>query len=356
MQTTIYSPTQEHIKLLADQLQANEVVAIPTETVYGLAGNARSAVALKKIFEIKNRPENHPLIVHFAKPDESTHQAWTEVLAEWSREIPEIAIQLAQAFWAGPLTLVLPKAKSVLKEVTGGQDSVGLRCPSHPVAQAILKEFGGGLAAPSANRFGKISPTTSLHVTQEFVNVRDENFLQHHLAVLDGGACHIGIESTIINLCDWSTTGPTLLRPGMISIAEIEEKTGIVVSEKIKSSLRHSGGLMAHYAPKTLLSLKKIDFKNFVAIPYHRLAYVYRNLDHVALEKDKFPMIDFYLLPESAEQIAHNLYSQLRELDTKSYDEIVFCPLPLVGQWHGIMDRLLRAEQGSGTANDPSHL
>src|SRR4249919_832993 len=183
-------------------LRAGGLVAFPTETVYGLGADASSPAALGRMFAAKGRPSDHPVIVHLQAGEDLTH---------WARNIPVVAQQLADHFWPGPLTLVLRRAAGVLDAVTGGQETVGLRTPSHPIAQRLLKAFGGGIAAPSANRFGRVSPTTAQHVRDELGDALD--------LILDGGPCEVGIESTIVDL---STGTPVLLRPGRIGVAEIE--------------------------------------------------------------------------------------------------------------------------------------
>ena len=193
---------QKSIKAAVTILRAGGLVVFPTETVYGLGADAANAAAVRKIFAAKGRPADHPVIVHLASDRD---------LTRWASDIPPAVRQLAERFWPGPLTLVVRRAKSVSDEVTGGQDTIGLRVPSHPIAQALLNAFGGGIAAPSANRFGHISPTTVRHVREELGDRVD--------LILDGGACEVGIESTIV---DVSGGTPVLLRPGRVSEEEIE--------------------------------------------------------------------------------------------------------------------------------------
>jgi L-threonylcarbamoyladenylate synthase len=198
-------------------LQQGGLVAIPTETVYGLAADASNEEAVHTIFSAKGRPADHPLIVHLAAPAigevplVNRSDAWFKLIAPWVRDLPEDAMRLVEAFWPGPLTLVLKKDKHVLNAVTGGQDTIALRSPDHPVAQALLQAFGGGLAAPSANRFGRVSPTRAADVSAEFIDQVD-------LLILDGGDCAVGIESTIVDL---SSGTPILLRPGAIKPGQI---------------------------------------------------------------------------------------------------------------------------------------
>ena len=224
-------PTQD--TTLDDALAAlrrGEAIGLPTETVYGLAADAHDPEAVRRIYELKGRPSDHPLIVHVA--DAVTASRWA---GDW----PEAAEALADAFWPGPLTLILPRAANVSDEVTGGQDTVGLRVPSHPVAHALLRAFDGGVAAPSANRFGHLSPTTAQHVRDEFGAAVP--------VVLDGGDCEIGLESTIVDL---SGEAPRILRPGAISRPEIEAVIGPVAEGQDSDGPRVSGTLASHYAPR----------------------------------------------------------------------------------------------------------
>jgi len=237
------------IERAARLLEQGKLVALPTETVYGLGADASNPDAVAGIFAAKGRPSNHPVIVHVARDAD---------LSRWTSRLPVEAIKLATAFWPGPLTLILPRASNVPAAVTGGQDSVGLRCPSHPVAQALLKEFRagqGGIAAPSANRFGRVSPTTAQHVIDEF----GEPGVGPVAAVLDGGHCQVGIESTIIDLSRLDTHGPVLLRPGQISAAQIADLVGRTPALPDAAAPRVSGSLDAHYAPRTPLRLCALE-------------------------------------------------------------------------------------------------
>ncbi|MFZ4379918.1 MAG: L-threonylcarbamoyladenylate synthase, partial [Polynucleobacter sp.] len=236
-------------------LRDGGLVAFPTETVYGLGADAKNPEAIKKIFAAKGRPSNHPLIVHLAAPEkyDVAQIDWAALLSPWVRDLSEDALLLANTFWPGPLTLVFKKDKSVLNELTGGQDTVAIRAPAHPIAQELLRKFKGGVVAPSANRFGKVSPTSAADVRNEFEGMLD-------LMVLDGGDCEVGIESTIIDMS--SGDKAILLRPGAITPSEILAKTGIKViqaGEALKKDEevlpRVSGSLLAHYAPTTPLRL-----------------------------------------------------------------------------------------------------
>ena len=218
------------IRKAADVLRRGGLVAFPTETVYGLGADADNDQALQAIFRVKGRPETHPLIVHLAGVGQ---------LKDWTASIPDSAWKLGERFWPGPLTLILKKASRVSKVVTGGQETVGLRVPDHPAALSLLREFGGGVAAPSANRFGKVSPTTAEHVRQDLGSDVDY--------VLDGGPCSIGVESTIV---DFSSGDPVILRPGGLTRERLEEALGRPVLVKGAGPVRVSGQLESHYAPR----------------------------------------------------------------------------------------------------------
>ncbi|HZI11045.1 MAG TPA: L-threonylcarbamoyladenylate synthase, partial [Myxococcus sp.] len=209
-----------------DLLRHGGVIALPTETVYGLAANAEDELAVRRVFAIKGRPATHPLIVHIPG---------VEHLASWAREVPEAAHRLASAFWPGPLTLVLPRTPRATDAVTGGQDTVALRVPGHPVALEVLRRLGGGLAAPSANRFGRVSPTMAEHVRQDLGGDVD--------LVLDGGPCTVGVESTIVDL---SSDAPAILRPGGLAAEEVERVLGRPVPVRTESKVRVSGSLASH--------------------------------------------------------------------------------------------------------------
>jgi L-threonylcarbamoyladenylate synthase len=300
----------------AQQLAAGALVAFPTETVYGLGADAMNPQAVAKIFALKGRPSNHPLIVHLARGTP---------LQQWAQHVPAYAQALIDTFWPGPLTLVLKKSASVPPAVTGGQDTVGLRCPSHPVAQALLAEFArigsGGVAAPSANRFGQVSPTTAQHVRDEFGNQTP--------LLLDGGACDLGIESTII---DCTGAQPVLLRPGSIQRMQIQAVTGLPVLDRQADSPRVSGALPAHYQPATrvLLIAEPAQLpggKTALFAPVSPAGYggVFRQA------------------PADAYAYAHALYATLRELDALALDLICIAPPPDGPQWEAVHDRLRRA-------------
>ena len=347
----------DSIKRAVDVLKAGGLVAIPTETVYGLAADANNVLAINKIFSSKGRPSGHPLIVHIAQPglslsndQEATSNAWRETLSRWSRDVSPEALGLAQAFWPGPLTMILPKAKNVLLEVTGGQETVGVRCPNHPVAQHLLEEFGGGLAAPSANRFGRISPTTAEHVREEFPG--------NEVLVLDGGPCDVGIESTIVDLTRLDTHGAIVLRPGVITQAMIDQalgRNGITdgALAKTGSAPRVSGSLSAHYAPKTKLVL--YDAKDAESVLAKVNSSDLKNVAWVHFAKDLDAknlgfknVAQEVLLPLDSKAVARELYALLRHLDALNVDCIFFEQLPDGVEWDAIRDRLGRASVGSG--------
>jgi L-threonylcarbamoyladenylate synthase len=305
-------------------LRAGEVVAFPTETVYGLGADATHADAVAKIYALKGRPAAHPVIVHLADAAR---------LDEWAVDAPAGARKLAAAFWPGPLTLVLKRAAHVPDAVTGGQDTVGLRVPSHPVAQALLAAFGGGVAAPSANKFGRVSPTLAEHVFADFA-----------LAVpliLDGGATNVGIESTIVDL---SGERPRLLRPGGVPAAAIEAALGEVLASADEAAPRAPGALAAHYAPKAHVRLvKRVEMLDALA------SHKGRRLGVLALEV-KVPRLNPLLqrvVPAIASQYAHELYAALRALDGQHVDLILVETPPASPAWAAVHDRLARAARGA---------
>jgi L-threonylcarbamoyladenylate synthase len=305
------------IRRAAEILRRGGLVAFPTETVYGLGADASSAKAVARLYAAKRRPVDHPVIVHFAD---------AESAYSWAKEVPAAARKLAAKFWPGPLTLILKKSAKAGDFVTGRQDSIGLRVPSHPVAQELLKAFGGGVAAPSANRFGLLSPTTAAHVR---VDLGEEVEL-----VLDGGPSEVGIESTIVDL---SGVQPVLLRPGHIFVAQLEKALGIRVAAKQEDSPRHSGGLERHYAPRTPARL----------VPTHELDQeIARLKDKVAVLAFSRPdeRVDYWLrMPREPAAYAQKLYAALRELDSARCESILIEAPPETPEWAGVRDRLERA-------------
>ncbi len=312
-------------------LRAGELVAIPTETVYGLGADASNPAAVAKIFAAKGRPADHPLIVHLPAADH---------LERWAREIPAAAQKLAAAFWPGPLTLILKRQPTVPDAVTGGQDTVGLRVPNHPLALELLRAFDGGIAAPSANRFGRISPTTADHVREE---LGDRVAL-----ILDGGPCRIGIESTVI---DVTRGAPVVLRPGSITAADIEQAAnlGTVRSEPFsggKGTPRVSGSLEAHYAPHTpmrLVESAELPGKIAQALDSGRRIAV------LAFQPiTKCAGVESLNASTDPVRYAHDLYARLRELDHLNADLILVESVPELPAWLAVRDRLGRAACGSG--------
>ncbi len=308
-------------------LQRGELVAFPTETVYGLGADASNPSAVARLYAAKGRPTNHPVIVHLSDFNKLSH---------WATSVPASAAKLAKAFWPGPITLILPKAAHVLDDITGGQQSVGLRVPAHPLALELLNAFGGGVIAPSANKFGRLSPTRAEDVRAEFKN--------EVALVLDGGPCAVGIESTIIDL---SSEQPMILRPGMIDQAQIEAIIGpVLVSHKqseTASVTRAPGDLASHYAPTTPLKLVSADELNEIA-------------KSTANDLNRTAVLSFSVAPgccnwivaqQDPETFARDLYQNLRQLDNLKLDQILVEAPPKDPHWEGIWDRLTRASAKS---------
>ena len=321
------------VERAAALLHAGELVAFPTETVYGLGADASNPAAVAKIFAAKGRPADHPLIVHI--PD-ATH------LERWARDIPEEARLLAAKFWPGALTLILKRQPGVPDAVTGGQDTVGLRVPNHPLALALLKAFAGGIAAPSANKFGRISPTTARHVEDDLGDAVS--------LILDGGPCQVGIESTIVDL-----TGKRaiLLRPGMISAIDIGRVLGRAplspddpLAPPDLAKTRASGTLEAHYAPRTPLTLMPDDS---LPIALRNAIVQKERVAVLATHPAPFDMpgVTWRVAPADPAGFAHELYARLRELDALGCDRL-YVQKPVGQPWQAVLDRLRRAAAGSG--------
>ncbi|MFL5349171.1 MAG: L-threonylcarbamoyladenylate synthase [Hyalangium sp.] len=302
-------------------LQRGGVVALPTETVYGLAANAEDELAVRRVFAIKGRPATHPLIIHLAG---------VEALPDWARHIPPEARRLAEAFWPGPLTLVLPRTPRATDAVTGGQDTVALRVPSHPVALDVLRTLGGGLAAPSANRFGRVSPTTAEHVRLDLGDDVD--------LILDGGPCTVGVESTIVDL---SSGAPAILRPGGLAAEELERVLGRPVPVRASSTVRVSGSLASHYAPRVGVVLVEPSeaIARAESLRLQGLQVGVLGPARLALPRD-FVRFD---IPEDAAGAARLLYLRLREADMAGLDVLVACLPPAQGLGLAVRDRLARA-------------
>ncbi|TRW90670.1 L-threonylcarbamoyladenylate synthase [Candidatus Methylobacter oryzae] len=329
--------TADAIERAAELLRRGRLVAFPTETVYGLGADASDPDAVAGIFKAKGRPATHPLIVHIGD---------VASLYDWAGTVPEAALKLAERFWPGPLAMILPKKPEVPLAVTGGQPTVGLRMPNHPVALALLKSFGGGIAAPSANRFCRISPTQALHVSDELGDAVD--------MILDGGACQVGVESTIVDL---SGSRPRLLRPGHISREEIEAvlQTELLLPEnaapapEMSDEVRAPGMMAVHYAPTTPA----------MRCPAEQLAARIRQL---IADGKKIGLLSYQLdvaetaqirvlrLPEHAADYAQSLYAALRDLDNLQLDTILIEQPPQTEAWRAVNDRLGKASASSATA------
>ena len=307
------TPNSATVSQAVAALRRGELVAMPTETVYGLAADARNPAAIARIFALKGRPTEHPVIVHLSD---------AEQMRAWAKAIPEYAWQLAKEFWPGPMTLILHKQPGVLDQITGGQDSVGLRVPNHALALQLLAEFDDGLAAPSANRFGHISPTTAQHVRDEFGDQLE--------LILDGGAAQIGIESSII---DARTPELRILRPGAITAAQIAHLADAVPSGPAPSTLRVSGALKSHYAPRTRTALRdraEIEGKADATILVLSIATLPALQDGIALSANPA-------------EYSHALYAALRALDARGAEQILIERPPQTPAWAAIWDRLSRA-------------
>jgi L-threonylcarbamoyladenylate synthase len=325
----VIDPAQ--IAAAARMLEQGALVGFPTETVYGLGADAENPAAVAAIYAAKGRPQDHPVIVHLA-PDAD--------LDYWAADIPAEARQLAAAFWPGPLTLILKRAAHIPDAVSGGQDTVGLRCPSHPVAIALLQAFKGGrggIAAPSANKFGNVSPTTAQHVRDEFG--ADGTVA----AVLDGGRSQVGIESTIVDLSRLASHGPVLLRPGQVSAEAIAAVIDQLPAAADAAAPRASGTLESHYAPHTPVAMQD---SATLKTTLHQLQLAGRKV--ALIHYSDLPAAHAETrLPASPEGFAHALYASLRALDTTGAD-LILVEAPPPGQaWLGVNDRLRRAAHGS---------
>jgi L-threonylcarbamoyladenylate synthase len=327
--------TQVEIETAVQALRDGELVSFPTETVYGLGANAQNPAAVRKIFAAKARPETHPVIVHLDSP---------RFLHRWVREVPQGATRLAESFWPGPLTMVMPRALNVHDVVTGGQDTIAIRVPAHPMAQQLLTAFGGGIAAPSANRYGRLSPTRAEHVREELGDaVR---------VILDGGECQIGLESTIV-----SFEGPNvrLLRPGSVTAAQLREVVGEVLVGPTPQSPRVPGSTPMHYAPVTAMTIVpagEVDAQaDAASTGGKRIAVLAQRLP---LRSHKY--VTWINAGRRPEIYGHDLYNNLRTLDKAACQRILVQAVPDGDRWDAIRDRLLRAatsvvesDDGTGT-------
>jgi L-threonylcarbamoyladenylate synthase len=311
-------------------LRAGGLVAFPTETVYGLGADASNPAAVEKIYAAKGRPRNHPLIVHVAS---------VSLVSAWAASIPPAAQRLAERYWPGPLTLILRRSSHVSDAVTGGQDTIALRVPSHPIARALLSAFGGGIAAPSANRYGRVSATTAEHVRSEFGNIIG--------CVLDGGPSDVGIESTIV---DVSGGAPALLRPGHITAQELEATLGQPLVARSAASPRAPGTLAKHYAPQTPLMIMEPDLLLELARSMTRQGQKVAVLARSVLQP-LFEGVTWIAAPRDAAGYAHELYANLRALDDAGCSAMLVEQLPLDPAWAAITDRLMRAAAGSAPAD-----
>lgn len=306
-----------NVRRAVEILRAGGLVAFPTETVYGLGADASSEAALRKLYAVKGRPANHPVIVHFASADEAF---------AWAREVPEAARRLAARFWPGPLTLILKRSARAGDFVTGGQDTVGLRVPSHPMAQALLREFGSGVAAPSANRFGRVSPTRAAHVREDLGEDVD--------LVLEGGDSEVGIESTIVDL---SRGRAVLLRHGAITPAMLEQALGAAVAAADAGAPRASGTLERHYAPKTPLRLVASHALD------QEISRAGGGTGVLAFSRPDERAARWLRMPREPQGYAHRLYAALRELDAAGCALILVEEPPQDAAWAAVRDRLKRA-------------
>jgi L-threonylcarbamoyladenylate synthase len=327
--------TQVEIESAVQALRDGELVAFPTETVYGLGANAQNPAAVRKIFEVKGRPPNHPVIVHLDSP---------RYLHRWVREVPPGAMRLAEAFWPGPLTMVMPRAANVHDVITGGQDTIAIRVPAHPMAQQVLTAFGGGIAAPSANRYGRLSPTRAEHVREEFGEaVR---------VILDGGECQIGLESTIVA---FEADSVRLLRPGSITAAQLKKVVDELLIGVDAASPRVPGSPPTHYAPRTPLTIVpagEIDAQaDASSAGGRRVAVLAQRLP---LRAHKY--VTWINAGRRPEGYGRDLYTNLRTLDKAGCQCILVQGVPDGEHWDAVRDRLLRAatsvsesEDGTGT-------
>lgn len=323
--------TQLELDTAVQALRDGELVVFPTETVYGLGAHAAHPAALRRVFELKGRPPTHPLIVHLDSQ---------RFLPRWASEIPPAAQKLAERFWPGPLTLVLPRTATVHPLVTGGQDTVAVRVPAHPMAQQLLTALGGGIAAPSANRFGRLSPTRADHVRDEFgSSVR---------VILDGGECKLGLESTIVACLDGHVR---VLRPGSITVSQLRRVVGEVLTEPAPSAPRVPGSESAHYAPMTPLTIVPADEIEELA------ALMSQGGQRIAVLAQRPPLGTYQYVTwinagSRIEAYAHDLYAHLRTLDKAACSRILVQAVPAEERWDAVRDRLRRAAAASAADND----
>ena len=324
---------QDEIDRAVDALRDGDVIAFPTETVYGLGADAQNPDAVRKIFELKGRPATHPLIVHVDHP---------RMLERWALNVPPAAEALAARFWPGPLTLVLRRAPAVDLSITGGQDTVAVRVPGHPVAQQLLRSFGGGIAAPSANRYGRVSPTRAEHVREEFGDALR--------VVLDGGDCKLGLESTIVSCVD---AVPRVLRPGSITLTQLRTVVPGIEGRTEGAAPRVPGSDVKHYAPTTKLSLVQSDTLEEVVA---QLASAHERVAVLAMRPPRTAnkYMTWVNAGRRAEAYGRELYVNLRALDKAGAREILVEEVPEGEGWDAIRDRLRRAASAENVvAIDP---
>jgi L-threonylcarbamoyladenylate synthase len=331
-------------------LEEGGLVAFPTETVYGLGADAENPAAVARIYEAKGRPHDHPVIVHVAPGAD---------LDYWVTDVPEAARKLVQAFWPGPLTLILKRNPQIPDAVSAGQDSVGMRCPSHPVAIALLQAFKGGkggLAAPSANKFGNVSPTTAQHVRDEFgMDDHDDGALNGDDAcsaaelgmVLEGGSSEVGIESTIVDMSRLATHGPVLLRPGHISAQQIADVIGMLPAAPDQAAPRASGTLESHYAPRTPVTMLAADALAETLPKLHAKGIKVALIAHALPAALSATAHAQRLLPADPAGYAYGLYAALRDMDQSGAGLILVETPPQAADWLGVNDRLRRSVFGS---------
>ncbi|MGZ0077095.1 L-threonylcarbamoyladenylate synthase [Methylomonas sp. YC3] len=314
--------TEESIRHAVELLRQGQLVAFPTETVYGLGADAANPDAVAKIFAAKGRPADHPLIVHIASAAQ---------INDWAEAVPEAALRLAEHFWPGPLTMILNKKSTVPAAVTGGQDTVGLRVPANPVALQLLQAFGGGIAAPSANRFGHISPTQAEHVAEELGDSVG--------CILDGGPCSVGVESTIIDLSDGV---PAILRPGRITRSQLKAVLHTDIRLSSQSKIRAPGMMAVHYAPNTMALLCPADT---LITMTDDLCAQGKHIGILAFSTEiaEIPCLHLLRLPADAELYEPALYSSLRALDNLQLDTILIEQPPDNEAWAAVNDRLNKA-------------
>ncbi len=329
-------PSDQDIQQAAERLAQGRLVAFPTETVYGLGADAENPDAVRGIYRAKGRPSDHPLIVHVAPGAD---------LLYWAAQVPPVAQQLIAAFWPGPLTLILPRNPQIPDTVSGGQSTIGLRCPSHPVAQALLGRMAAlkpsgqaGVAAPSANKFGQVSPTAASHVREEFSDLSADELL-----ILEAGPSEVGIESTIVDVSRTGQgLGAVLLRPGHVTAAMIAQVIGYEPALPDAQAPQVSGSLKAHYAPRTPLSLFDPD-----SVPAMQAALAQGGRQAIVAFASLAPfaadMHDWYVCAPEPQAYAQDLYAMLRRLDQGQYEHIWVQRCPDTPGWRAVNDRLGRA-------------